>query len=165
MQVGQLERLRDSVYHGGLMTDNITTEGPHSRQKWSVNLQLLWKILVYAHASSTSDLASDIFGPGLAKDRIGHPGDPSAGTIAERDFSFIGSAGIFGHQTVASECVTYPPDQIEDSTQPATLNSPTIDLSGLPEDPNFELPANDALFLQLQDYGRAFEDWLSINPT
>jgi hypothetical protein len=35
----------------------------------TVNLQLLWKILVYSHASNLSDPASDIFGPELAKDK------------------------------------------------------------------------------------------------
>ncbi|KAJ5346697.1 transcriptional regulator family: Fungal Specific TF [Penicillium brevicompactum] len=164
-QVKQLEQLRDSVAPGGLMTDSGAFTGSHSRQKWSVNLQVLWKILVYAHASNASDPSADIFGPELAKDSIGHSGDPSAGAIKERDFSLIGSAGISGHKTVASECVTYPPEQMEDPTQAASQIPPPIDLSGLPGDPNVELAGSDTLFLQLQDYGRAFEDWLSINPS
>ncbi|CAG7920093.1 unnamed protein product [Penicillium olsonii] len=164
-QVGQLEKLRDSVAPGGLATDSGTPAVFHLHQKWSVNLQLLWRVLVYAHASNTSDTSSDIFGPELAKDSVGHSSDPSAGAITERDFSLIGSAGISGHQTVASECVTYPPDQLEDPTQGGGQPSPTIDISGLQGDPNVELPGSDTLFLQLQDYGRAFEDWLSINPS
>jgi hypothetical protein len=40
-----------------------------------------------------------------------------------------------------------------------------MDLSGLPGDPNVEFTNGDGLYLQLQDYGRAFEDWLSVNPT
>jgi hypothetical protein len=162
LQVGQLEQLRDSVSPGGLMTDTIAQGAPQSRQKWSVNLQLLWKILVYAHASNTSDPTTDIFGPELVKDSVGYSADPSAGTITERDFALIGSAGISGHKTVASECVTYPPEQTEDSIQVPSQTNLNMDLSGLP---SVEVPGGDTLFLQLQDYGRAFEDWLSINPT
>lgn len=146
------------------MTDTIAQGAPHSRQKWSVNLQLLWKILVYAHASNASDPTTDIFGPELSKDSVAYSGDPSAGTITERDFALIGSAGISGHKTVASECVTYPPEQTEDPIQAPSQTSPIMDLSGLPGDLNVEDPGNDTLFLQLQDYGRAFEDWLTINP-
>ncbi|CAG8947065.1 unnamed protein product [Penicillium salamii] len=164
-QVGHLEQLRDTVAPGGLTTDGGAPAASHPHQKWSVNLQLLWKILVYAHASNTSDAAGDIFGPELAKDSVGHSGDHSAGAITERDFSLFGSAGISGHTTVASECVTYPPDQIEDPTQAGSQTSPTLDISGLPDDPNVDFPGSDTLFLQLQDYGRAFEDWLSINPS
>jgi hypothetical protein len=147
------------------MTD-IGPPGPrHSHQKWSVNLQLLWKILVYAHASNTSDPTTDIFGPELSKDSVGYSGDPSAILITERDFALIGSAGISGHKTVAPECVTYPPEQTEEPIEAPHETSPIMDLSGLPGDPNVEFPGSDTLYLQLQDYGRAFEDWLSINPT
>ncbi|KUM56216.1 hypothetical protein ACN42_g11006 [Penicillium freii] len=164
-QVRQLQQLRGSVSSGGLMTGNITQGGTNSRQKWSVNLQLLWKILVYAHASNISDPASDIFGPELAKDSVGCSGDPSAGAITDRDFTLIGSAGISGHKTVAPECVTYPPEQTEDPIQTPSQTSPRMDFSGLPGDANMDFSGGDTLFLQLQDYGRAFEDWLSVNPT
>ncbi|KAJ5959552.1 uncharacterized protein N7479_006702 [Penicillium vulpinum] len=164
-QVQQLQQLRASVSPGGLMTDNIAPGGTNSRQKWSVNLQLLWKILVYAHASNIPDPASDIFGPELAKDSVGCSGAPSAGDITDRDFSLIGSAGISGHKTVATECVTYPPEQNDDSIQSPSQTSPRIEFSGLPRDPNMEISGGDTIFLQLQDYERAFEDWLSINPT
>lgn len=129
-----------------------------------MNLQLLWKILVYAHASNISDPASDIFGLELAKDSVGCSGDPSAGAITDRDFALIGSAGISGHKTVAPECVTYPPEQTEDPIQAQSQNSPRMDFSGLPADANMEFSGSDTLLLQLQDYGRAFEDWLNVNP-
>lgn len=147
------------------MTDNTTEGGTHSRQRWSVNLQLLWKILVYAHASNTSDPASDIFGPELAKDSIGFAGGPPAGVIPDRDFSLIGSAGISGHKTVAPECVTYPPEQAEDPLQAPSQTSPTMDLGGILGDPQMDFSGGDTLFLQLQDYGRAFEDWLSVHSS
>ncbi|CAG8017984.1 unnamed protein product [Penicillium nalgiovense] len=164
-QARQLQQLRDSVSPGGLMTDNIAPGRSNSRQKWSVNLQLLWKILVYSHASNLTDPASDIFGPELAKDSVGCSGDPSAGDITERDFALIGSAGISGHKTVAPECVTYPPEQTEDPIETPSQISPRMEYPGLPGDPNMEFSGGDTLFLQLQDYGRAFEDWLSVNPT
>ncbi|KAJ5773224.1 transcriptional regulator family: Fungal Specific TF [Penicillium paradoxum] len=164
-QAHQLQQLRDSVSSGGLMTDNSTPGGTNSRQKWSVNLQLLWKILVYAHASNTSDPASDIFGPELAKDSVGFSGEPPAGAIPERDFSLIGSAGISGHKTVAPECVTYPPEQTEDLMQGPSQTSPTMGFGGLPGDTQMDFSGGDTLLLQLQDYGRAFEDWLSVHPT
>ncbi|KAJ5277360.1 hypothetical protein N7524_003513 [Penicillium chrysogenum] len=164
-QVRQLQQLRDSVSPAGLMTDNVAPGRSNSRQTWSVNLQLLWKILVYSHASNLSDPGGDIFGPELAKDSVGCSGDPSAGDITERDFALIGSAGISGHKTVAPECVTYPPEQTEDPIQTPSQMSPRMEYPGLLGDPNIEFSGGDTLFLQLQDYGRAFEDWLSVNPT
>lgn len=91
----------------------------------------------------------------------------SAGVIGEPDFALIGSAGLSGHKTVASECVTFPPEQAEHILQdPDTLghHSTAIDLPELSEDPGLDLNCDDTLFLQLQDYGRAFEDWLGVNP-
>jgi hypothetical protein len=148
------------------MTDASTPRTDH-RQKWSVNLQLLRKILVYSHASRASDPASDIFGPELAKDSIASSSS-SAGIIADPDFSLIGSAGISGHKTVASECVTYPPEQAEHSSQlqqELGQAAPVIDLPDFTEDPNFDFEGGETLFLQLQDYERAFGDWLSLNTS
>ncbi|KAJ5550125.1 transcriptional regulator family: Fungal Specific TF [Penicillium sp. DV-2018c] len=164
-QANQLQQLRDSVSPGGLMTDNIASGGSNSRQKWSVNLQLLWNILIYPRASNKSDPSSDIFGPELAKDSIGFLGDTPAGAITDRDFALIGSAGISGHKTVAPECVTYPPEQTEDPLQAPSQTSPSVGFAGLPREPQMDFDGADTLFLQLQDYGRAFEDWLSLNPT
>lgn len=165
-QARQLEQLRDSISPGGLMTD-AGASGPNSSQKWSVNLQLLWKILVYAQSSKSSTAAEDMFGPGLAKESMGSSSMSSAAVITERDFSLIGSAGIAGHKTVATECVTYPPEQAEHSGQSQTEIEempPVADTLALPEDPDLDLPDEDTLFLQLQDYDKAFEDWLSLNP-
>ncbi|KAJ6062991.1 hypothetical protein N7499_011850 [Penicillium canescens] len=164
-QAHQLQQLRDSVSPGRPMTGNGAPGESKQRQMWSVNLQLLWKILVYAHASKSSDSGSDIFGPELSKDSVGSSGDHTVGDITERDFTLIGSAGISGHKTVAAECVTYPPEQTEDPVQAPSQIAPTMDLSGLPGDPNVDFMSGDGLYLQLQDYGRAFEDWLSVNPT
>lgn len=163
----QLQQLRDSISPGGLMTENSAATGPNFGQKWNVNLQLLWKILVYTHASKTNDATGDIFGPGLAKDSIEGPWLSSNNALVEPGFSLIGSAGISGHKTVASECVTYPPEQTHDpihSDQGPAHTSPTIDLPEL-DDQHLDFDVEEALFLQLQDYGRAFEDWLSLNPT
>ena len=87
--------------------------------------------------------------------------------IAEPDFALIGSAGLSGHKTVASECVTYPPEESEHvlrGQDPMGPNSEAIYLPEVPEDPALDLNDGDTLLLQLQDYGRAFEDWLSVNP-
>ncbi|KAJ5984066.1 transcriptional regulator family: Fungal Specific TF [Penicillium waksmanii] len=165
-QAQQLEQLRGSISPGGLFTEPGAADSPSS-PKWSVNFQLLWKILVYAHASKSPDHSTDIFGPILGKDSVGNSGMNSAGIIAEPDFALIGSAGLSAHKTVASECVTYPPEQAEHISQGQNAlgqNPAPIDLSELSEDPALDLNCGDTLFLQLQDYGRAFEDWLSVNP-
>lgn len=91
----------------------------------------------------------------------------STGVIAEPDFALIGSAGLSGHKTVASECVTYPPEQSEHVMQDQdalSQNPAALDLPDLSGDPTLDLNCGDTLYLQLQDYGRAFEDWLSVNP-
>lgn len=149
------------------MTDTSTPTGPKYRRKWSVNLQLLQKILVYSQASKSSNPEGDIFGTELAKDSNASAGIPS-GVIADPDFSLIGSAGISGHNTVASECVTYPPEQTEHSSQlqqELGQAAPVIDLPNLTEDPNLDFTGGETLLLQLQDYEKAFGDWLSLNTT
>ena len=76
------------------------------------------------------------------------------------DFALIGSTGISGHKTVVPECVTYPPEQTEHQLLPSMPNS-------IPEPASTYLgtTAGDTLLLQLQGYDRAFEDWLSLNPS
>lgn len=133
-----------------------------TRQKWSINLQLLWKILVYPHASQNPNVSEDIFGPTLAKATQSNSGMPQANSMAEPDFALIGSAGISGHKTVAPECVTYPPEQTEHSGVPPMPTSMQEPSTRPAEDTYFNSPA-DTLLLQLQDYDRAFEDWLSLN--
>ncbi|KAJ5661979.1 transcriptional regulator family: Fungal Specific TF [Penicillium maclennaniae] len=92
-QVQHLEQLRGSISPGGLMTDASTPKTvSNHRQKWSVNLQLLRKILVYSQASKSSNPAGDIFGPQLVKDNIAS-GASFAGDIADPGFSLIGSEG------------------------------------------------------------------------
>lgn len=144
------------------------TEGtPNSRQRWSVNLQLLCKILVYSHASKAPSPVGDIFGPELAKDSIAYSGVSTTGDIAEPDFELIGSVGISGHKTVAPECVTYPPEQTEHSTQlQQELGQilPNVPVPNPAGDPNLNFASEETLFLQMQDYGKSFEDWLSLNP-
>ncbi|KAJ5717817.1 transcriptional regulator family: Fungal Specific TF [Penicillium malachiteum] len=159
-QVQQLEQLRDSISPGGLVSESSTPG--NSRQRWSVNLQLLWRILVYSHASKDPNLAGDILGPSLAKESSKNMGTSSAGVIAEQDFALIGSAGISGHKTVASECVTYPPEQAE-HLETGTESS-TMDPSELAGGSNLNFAGEETLMLQLQDYDKAFEDWLSLNP-
>ena len=148
------------------MTDASSPKtGSNHRQKWSVNLQLLRNILVYSQASKSSDPAGDIFGPELVNDNIAS-GASSAGVIADPDFSLIGSAGISGHKTVAAECVTYPPEQTEHSSQlqqELGQAEPVIDFTDFTGDSNLDFTGGETLFLQLQDYEKAFGDWLSLN--
>lgn len=122
---------------------------------------------MYPYASKAYNSEGDIFGPVLAKDSIGTLGMSSAADVADPDFALIGTAGISGHKTVAPECVTYPPEQTEHSTQlQQELGQTThaMDLPGLTEDPSLDSTAGETLFLQLQDYEKAFGDWLNLNP-
>ncbi|KAJ6095724.1 hypothetical protein N7486_006470 [Penicillium sp. IBT 16267x] len=157
----QLEQLRDSISPGSQTTD-ASISAP-SGPKWSVNLHLMWKILVYSLASRAPGPNDDMFGPILAKERPSELGISSADVIAERDFTLIGLAGISGHKTVATECVTYPPEQAEH--QEASSEPSAVDFPELPRPQNLDFAVGETLLLQLQDYDKAFEDWLSLNPT
>lgn len=161
-QAKQLEQLRSSISPGD-PTIGINTS-VNSRRKWSVNLHLLWRILSYSHASRASHPYGDIFGPVLARETSSSLGIPSAGVIAEQDFALIGSAGISGHKTVASECVTYPPEQAEHQEEGGP-KVPAINPADLAGDPNLDFASEETLMLQLEDYDKAFEDWLSLNPS
>lgn len=160
-QARQLEQLHGSISPGSQTTDAGIPA--INDPKWSVNLHLMWKILVYSRASKAPDLTGDILGPTLAKENPSELGISSADAIAERDFTLIGSAGISGHKTVATECVTYPPEQVEHqeaSSEPSAMGFPE-----LLRPQNLDFAGGETLLLQLQDYDKAFEDWLSLNPT
>ncbi|KAJ5759276.1 hypothetical protein N7520_006432 [Penicillium odoratum] len=160
-QARQLEQLRGSISPGSHTTD--TRLPAPSDPKWTVNLQLMWKILVYPHASRAPDPTGDMFGPFLAKENPSNLGLSSADVITEHDFTLIGSAGISGHKTVATECVTYPPEQAEHQEpgpEPTALGLPELARSQ-----NLDFAGGETLLLQLQDYDKAFEDWLSLNTT
>jgi hypothetical protein len=63
--------------------------------------------------------------------------------------------------------VTYPPEQTEHSTQlqqELGQISPVAPITNLADDPSLNFVGEETLFLQMQDYGKAFEDWLSLNP-
>ncbi|KAJ5914137.1 transcriptional regulator family: Fungal Specific TF [Penicillium tannophilum] len=157
----QLEQLHGSISPGGQTSDAGVPAA--SDPKWSVNLHLMWRILVYSRASRAPDPTGDMYGPILAKEKSSELGISSADAIAERDFTLIGSAGISGHKTVAPECVTYPPEQVEHqepSSEPSAMDFPEL-LSSQ----NLDFAGGETLLLQLQDYDKAFEDWLSLNPT
>ncbi|KAJ5928934.1 hypothetical protein N7466_007890 [Penicillium verhagenii] len=161
-QVRQLEQLRGSISPGS-QTTNSSAQAI-SDPKWSVDLQLMWKILAYSNASRAPDPTGDIFGPILAKETTpSDSGTSPADAITDRDFTLIGSAGISGHKTVATECVTYPPEQAEH--QETGPGPSAMDFPESPKPQNLNFAGGDTLLLQLQDYDKAFEDWLSLNPT
>ncbi|KAL4866618.1 hypothetical protein BDV12DRAFT_131442 [Aspergillus spectabilis] len=141
-QVDNLRKLRNSI---------SAADVQNSRQTWSVNVHLLWDILVAAPPKET---ATDIFGPGIAKDSALHADQ----WAPDPEFELIGSAGISGHKTVARNVVTYyPPQQVLQPTPP--------DLSALLGEPGTGLAASvDNSFLQPQDYGRFIDNWLDL-PT
>ncbi|KAJ5671765.1 hypothetical protein N7507_000892 [Penicillium longicatenatum] len=160
-QVRQLEQLHGSISPGSQTAD--ASIQAQSDTKWSVNLHLMWKILVYSRASRAPDPTGDMFGPIMAKEKPSELGLLSDDLIAERDFTLIGSAGISGHKTVAPECVTYPPEQAEhqgSSSQPSG-----IEFQEFARYQNLDFAGGETLLLQMQDYDKAFEDWLSLNPS
>ncbi|KAL5342061.1 hypothetical protein BJX70DRAFT_12494 [Aspergillus crustosus] len=139
-QVDNLRKLRNSI---------SVADVQNSRQTWSVNVHLLWDILIAAPPKQT---ATDIFGPGLAKDSVLH----ADSSTPDPEFELIGSAGISGHKTVARNLVTYyPPQQVLQPTPP--------DLSAMLGEPGMGLAASvDNAFLQPQDYGRFIDNWLDL---
>ncbi|KAL4884964.1 hypothetical protein BJY04DRAFT_156241 [Aspergillus karnatakaensis] len=141
-QVENLRQLRNSI---------SVADVQDSRQTWSVNVHLLWDILLGA---PPKQLATDIFGPRLAKDSALNA--DSSTPVPE--FELIGSAGISGHKTVARNLVTYyPPQGVLQPTPP--------DLSALLGEPGMGLTTSvDNAFLQPQDYGRFIDNWLDL-PT
>ncbi|KAJ5495761.1 hypothetical protein N7539_000877 [Penicillium diatomitis] len=157
----KLEQLHNSILpEGGLPVDGR----PSTRQKWTVNPQLLWNILVYSHVSKAPNPATDIFGPGLVHDTAAQSEPVSSGEIRESDLALIGSAGISGHRTVVPECVTYPSEQSAHQLSEASRHPSTVDRVMHPtQSVSLGTEDQDDLFLQMQDYGKAFEDWLSLS--
>ncbi|KAL2815223.1 hypothetical protein BDW59DRAFT_166896 [Aspergillus cavernicola] len=141
-QVENLRTLRSSISAGDVQ---------NSQQIWSVNVHLLWDILI---ATPPKQTATDIFGPGLAKDSALH----ADSSTPDPEFELIGSAGISGHRTVAKNLVTYyPPEHVLQPTPPdvsALLGEPGMGITGT---------GNNALF-QPQDYRRFIDNWLDL-PT
>ncbi|KAH8435217.1 uncharacterized protein LDX57_012846 [Aspergillus melleus] len=157
-----LERQANKLHQ---LRNSISSSGAHgSQQAWSVNVHLLWEVLVSSPTNKLSEgFSKDIFGPCLTNSIV-QSSSQSDDALSGPELALIGSAGISGHRTVAKELVTYPPEELPqpDESHNAVLD---LDLSGLVGNSALGLSGTaGGGLLQPQDYGRLIENWLNLEP-
>ncbi|KAI9040583.1 Zn(II)2Cys6 transcription factor [Aspergillus affinis] len=155
-----LERQANKLHQ---LRNSISSSGTHgSQQAWSVNVHLLWEILVSSPTNKLAeDFSKDIFGPYLTNSIV-QSSSQSDDALSGPELALIGSAGITGHRTVAKELVTYPPEDLPqpDQGQDLVLD---LNLSGLVGNPELGFSATPGGgLLQPQDYGHLLQQCSNV---
>lgn len=139
-------------------TDADGSEG----RMWSIDDRLLWNLLIYERAGQPgAQVDQSIFGPSL---KSANPRDSSETSL---EFDLVGSTGISGHRSNPKEVPVYAPGE-RDTTEPSpNQHRPNADLYGTLEDRVYEgwngLTEQEGIYLQVNDFGRAIDDWLTLD--
>ncbi|KAI3392052.1 hypothetical protein diail_6307 [Diaporthe ilicicola] len=170
--VEKLQRLQQSIVV--VVDASVSQEDDHppegrKAQTWSIDAALLWEILVYekAGSSSLSENLSSVFGDSLL---------PSSSTpeMAAQDigteFDLIGSEGIAGHKTVLKETPLHAPGQdvtLLDSISPLQGPISARDVAPRETSPTFleamgVTHGQQNFFLGADAYNRTIDAWLDL---
>ncbi|KAF4445827.1 hypothetical protein F53441_10472 [Fusarium austroafricanum] len=159
-----LRNLQESIAMEPFVADQSNQAGG-LHCSWSINADLLWNILIYERAGRHNAAADrTMFGNGVTSKASHHEDD-----IAE--FAMVGSAGMSGHKTVAVEVTAYAPDDDEEECYGVdqTTSAETME-SGWDMDDRLRESLGDAdamdqnhLFLQVSDFGKAIDNWFSVD--
>ncbi|KAF5597825.1 quinic acid utilization activator [Fusarium pseudocircinatum] len=159
-----LRKLQQSIQVAPLASE-APEMGRPTQQKFTIDTRLLWDILSYEHAGRPDARADESIYRGLASTHH----DPTRGIDGDVDgYDLVGSAGIIGHKTVPKDTPLYAPGEGEVS-HPIRGRVPS-DASGLLgslqqniQDGFGSAMEPDNIFPQVHDFGRAIDEWLSLD--
>ncbi|KAF5268608.1 hypothetical protein FOXYS1_496 [Fusarium oxysporum] len=160
----KLQKLQQSIQMVPLSSRDPGSSGAR-QQKFKIDTRLLWDLLSYEQAGRADAHIDQSIFSGLS---TVHQTAGSNGTEPGDGYDLVGSAGIIGHKTVAKDTPLYPPGQGE--LADVLDNRPPSDASGLMA----SLQQNvwngfgsavgpDNIFPQVHDFGRAIDEWLSLD--
>ncbi|TDZ13725.1 hypothetical protein C8035_v009134 [Colletotrichum spinosum] len=157
-----LSRLKDSV----VVKTSPKQGDPSSHNRFSINSQLLWDLLIYDRAARP-DAGRDqsMFGPSLQSDTAGQAAEERAA-----EFDLVGSAGISAHKAMPNQAAVWPPSEehAHEVSEEVQLEPAVGDFGTSFEDMFFEgvEPFGEQAnrFFDGNDYGRAIDDWLNFEP-
>ncbi|EMT65613.1 Quinic acid utilization activator [Fusarium odoratissimum] len=138
--------------------------GRPTQQKFTIDTRLLWDILSYEQAGRPDARADESVYSGLAST---HQDTGRGGKEPGEGYDLVGSAGIIGHKTVPKDTPLYAPGEGEMS-HPIRGRVPS-DASGLLGSLQQNIQEGfgsamepDNIFPQVHDFGRAIDEWLSL---
>lgn len=137
---------------------------------FSIDAQLLWNILIYERAGRPGAAADQSMFSGAT---TSEPADETNDLAIDAvEFDLVGSAGISGHKAVFKETPAYAPGEGKIPPQRGPGSLPSRDR----EAPVMRSPAQggyvdsiggvtdqDNSFLQVDDFGRAIENWFNFD--
>ncbi|KAI7764836.1 hypothetical protein LZL87_004041 [Fusarium oxysporum] len=159
-----LRRLQQSIQVVPLANGDPGVDRP-TQQKFTIDTRLLWDILSYEQAGRPDAHADESIYSGLSSTNQ----DTARGTNEDGDgYDLVGSAGIIGHKTVPKDTPLYAPGEGEMS-HPIRGRVPS-DASGLLGSLQQNIQEGfgsamepDNIFPQVHDFGRAIDEWLSLD--
>ncbi|RYC90178.1 hypothetical protein BFJ63_vAg6888 [Fusarium oxysporum f. sp. narcissi] len=159
-----LRKLQQSIQVVPLASEEPGLGRP-TQQKFTIDTRLLWDILSYEQAGRPDARADESVYSGLASTNqdTGRGGNESG-----EGYDLVGSAGIIGHKTVPKDTPLYAPGEGEMS-HPIRGRVPS-DVSGLLGSLQQNIQEGfgsamepDNIFPQVHDFGRAIDEWLSLD--
>ncbi|KAF5572359.1 quinic acid utilization activator [Fusarium pseudoanthophilum] len=159
-----LRKLQQSIQVVPLASgDPVLTRPP--QQKFSIDTRLLWDILCHEQAGRPDARDDESMYSDLASTHL----DPARGIDDDGDgYDLVGSAGIIGHKTVPKDTPLYAPGEGEVS-HPIRGRVPS-DASGLLGSLQQNIQEGfgsamepDNIFPEVHDFGRAIDEWLSLD--
>ncbi|KAF5669058.1 fungal specific transcription factor factor domain-containing protein [Fusarium denticulatum] len=139
--------------------------GRPTQQKFTIDTRLLWDILSYEHAGRADARADESIYSGLTSIHQA----PARGTNEDGDgYDLVGSAGIIGHKTVPKDTPLYAPGEGEVSHTirgrvPSDASGLLGSLQQNIQDGFGSAMEPDNIFPQVHDFGRAIDEWLSLD--
>lgn len=164
MKHENLRKLQQSIQVAPLAREEPGLVRP-AQQKFTIDTRLLWDILSYEHAGRPDARADESIYNGLAST---HQDTAKGGNEDGDAYDLVGSAGIIGHKTVPKDTPLYAPGEGEVS-HPIRGRVPS-DASGLLGSLQQNIQEGfgsamepDNIFPQVHDFGRAIDEWLSLD--
>ncbi|KAF5577038.1 polyketide synthase [Fusarium pseudocircinatum] len=160
----KLRKLQDSI-----TTVPASSDQRGTRRSWSIDVQLLWELLVYEKAGRDTNSSDKSMYDDIITLDAEHGGQDVGG-----DFAIVGSAGISGHKGALREISAYAPQDKDPYETLGNLATPSRDRSIMQESnifgdrncdnlPDLGLVDQDNFLLQAEDFGRAVNDWMSLD--
>lgn len=163
MQYENLQKLQQSIQVTPVPFEEPVMSGT-PQQKFTIDTRILWDLLSYEQAGRADAQIDQSMFSGLSST---NPDIGSNGTESGVGYDLVGSAGIIGHKTVPKDTPIYAPG--EGKLTSVENNPSDFDLTLIEtlqqniRDGFGSMVPQQNIFPQAHDFGRAIDEWLSLN--